>query len=60
MTLNDPSEIRQYLNAYLGSSDAVSKFASEFLARKGGKSPETEWESTVPKKGRKKKVSQTK
>lgn len=58
MSLRDPSEIRQYLSAYLGNSDAVNKFATEFLARKGGKSPETEWESTVPKKGRKKKSVQ--
>lgn len=55
MTLNDSNEIRQYLSIYLGTSDAVNKFAADFLARKNGRSQETEWESTVPKKGRKKK-----
>ena len=57
MTLKDPNEVNQYLSAYLGSNAAVSKFAAEFIARKGGTKPqESEWESAGnSKKGRKKK-----
>jgi hypothetical protein len=57
MTLNDPSEIRQYLAAYLGSSPQVNNFATEFINKKGGpKDTQEEWESTATvKKSRKKK-----
>ena len=55
MTLTDPSEIRQYLTAYLGSSSQVNSFASEFINKRGlGKTLQEEWEDTKPKKGRKK------
>jgi hypothetical protein len=55
MTLNDPSEIRQYLTAYLGSSPQVSSFAAEFINKRGlGKTQQEEWENTKPKKTRKK------
>jgi len=59
MTLTDPTEIRQYLVAYLGSTPQVSSFATEFINRKNGSVPKQElWESTVNnKKGRKKKAS---
>ena len=65
MSLNDPSEIREYLNAYLGASPQVSAFANEFLARrgligaknKGGVANKSEWEVTS-KKGRKAKKKQ--
>jgi len=36
-TLEDPSDIREYLRDYLGSTPQVSAFASEFIQRKGGK-----------------------
>lgn len=57
MTLNDADEIRQYLTAYLGSTPQVNNFATEFIARKNGKSRQDEWESatTKGKKGKKKK-----
>lgn len=57
MTLTDPVEIRQYLTAYLGSTQQVNAFASEFINRKGGgKGNQEEWESAGnPKRGRKKK-----
>jgi hypothetical protein len=55
MTLNDPAEIRQYLTAYLGSTPQVSNFATDFINKRGlGKAQVDEWESTKPKKGRKK------
>lgn len=55
MTLNDPAEIRQYLTAYLGSTPQVNNFATEFIHKRGlGKSQQEEWESTKPKKGKKK------
>ena len=55
MTLTDPAEIRQYLLAYLGSSPRVSSFASEFIQKRGlGAQKQERWESTKPKKGRKK------
>jgi hypothetical protein len=59
MTLTDPTEIRQYLTAYLGSTPQVTSFATEFINRKNGSAPKQEmWESTVnSKKGRKKKAS---
>ncbi|CAM9834107.1 unnamed protein product, partial [Chrysoparadoxa australica] len=37
MSLQAPSEIRQYLAAYLGSTPQVSSFATEFIQRKEGK-----------------------
>lgn len=46
MTLSDPSEIKQYLTAYLGSSPQVSSFAQEFINRKSGKKQQDEWETT--------------
>lgn len=49
MTLEDPEEIRQYLSAYLGPSNSVNTFATEFISRKND-----DWESTA-RKGRKKK-----
>jgi len=57
MTLNDSSEIKQYLTAYLGSTPQVNNFASEFINRKDGKKAQQEkWESAgAGKKGRKKK-----
>lgn len=58
MTLTDRDEIRQYLTAYLGSTPAVSNFATDFIQRKGGENgkKEEEWESAGgSKKGRKKK-----
>ena len=56
MTLNDPSEIKQYLTAYLGSTPQVNNFASEFILHKDGKKAQQEkWESAgATKKGRKK------
>lgn len=55
MTLNDPAEIRTYLNAYLGSTAQVNTFAADFINKRGlGKTQQEEWESTKPKKGRKK------
>ena len=56
MTLNDPSEIKQYLTAYLGSTPQVNNFASEFILHKDGKKAQQEqWESAgASKKGRKK------
>ena len=57
MTLTDPSEIRQYLTAYLGTSPQVNNFATEFINRKVGVKPaKEEWETTVTskKKGKKK------
>lgn len=55
MTLTDPVEIRQYLTAYLGTTPQVGNFATEFINRRGlGKVKQEKWESTKPKKGRKK------
>jgi GYF domain len=55
MTLTDPSEIRQYLTAYLGASPQVSSFAADFINKRGlGKTQQEEWENTKPKKTRKK------
>jgi hypothetical protein len=34
LSLDDPSEIRSYLSAYLGAKPEVSHFATEFLKRK--------------------------
>jgi hypothetical protein len=34
MTLEDPSEIRANIAAYLGSTPCVAMFASEFIQRK--------------------------
>lgn len=58
MTLNDATEIRQYLTTYLGSTAQVNKFATEFIGRTGGAPPkQEEWETPgSAKKGRKKKV----
>jgi PERQ amino acid-rich with GYF domain-containing protein len=56
MTLNDPSEIRQYLAAYLGSTPQVASFATDFINKRGlgSTKQQEEWESTVTtKKGRK-------
>lgn len=36
-SLEDASDIREYLRDYLGSTPQVSAFASEFIARKAGK-----------------------
>ncbi len=36
MTLDDPMDIREYFRIYIGDSQAVANFASEFIARKGG------------------------
>mmetsp|Transcript_9381 Transcript_9381/g.17885 ORF Transcript_9381/g.17885 Transcript_9381/m.17885 type:complete len:1095 (+) Transcript_9381:153-3437(+) len=56
MTLNDPSEIRQYLTAYLGTGSQVNNFATEFINRKVGVTPaRDEWESTVTTKKKSKK-----
>ena len=56
MTLTDPLEIRQYLTAYLGSSNQVNNFATDFISRKGGgNQKQEEWESANAKKGRNKK-----
>lgn len=55
MTLTDPHEIRQYLTAYLGSTPQVNNFATEFINKRGlGKNQQEEWESTKPKKSKKK------
>jgi hypothetical protein len=55
MTLTDASEIKQYLNAYLGSSPQVSAFAAEFIQKRGlNKTQQEEWENTKTKKNRKK------
>lgn len=59
MTLKDPTEIRQYLAAYLGSSPAVNSFATDFINKRGlgGGNQQEQWESTVTgKKSRKKKA----
>ena len=58
MTLSDPSEIRQYLTTYLGSTPQVNKFANEFISKKGGGgSQQEEWETPgSAKKGKKKKA----
>lgn len=59
MTLNDATEIRQYLTTYLGSTPQVNNFATEFInkTQKGGPPPkQEEWETPgSAKKGRKKK-----
>jgi len=56
MTLNDANEIRQYLQAYLGSGPKVSAFATEFIAKRGLGNKQEEWETPgSAKKGRKKK-----
>ena len=56
MTLNDASEIRQYLTAYLGSTPQVNSFATEFINRKGGNAAQQEqWETTATSKKSKKK-----
>ena len=34
-TLNDPSDIREYMAMYLGQGDNVKQFATEYLARRG-------------------------
>mmetsp|Transcript_10936 Transcript_10936/g.31744 ORF Transcript_10936/g.31744 Transcript_10936/m.31744 type:complete len:1115 (+) Transcript_10936:384-3728(+) len=56
MTLNDASEIRQYLTTYLGSTSQVNNFATEFINKRGLGSKQEEWETPgSTKKGRKKK-----
>jgi len=56
MTLNDASEIRQYLTTYLGSTVQVNNFATEFINKRGLGSKQEEWETPgSTKKGRKKK-----
>ncbi len=56
MTLNDASEIRQYLTTYLGSTSQVNNFATEFINKRGLGSKQEEWETPgSAKKGRKKK-----
>ena len=56
MSLNDPSEIRQYLVTYLGPSPQVNNFANEFIQRKVGVKPvKEEWETTVSGKKKSKK-----
>lgn len=56
MTLNDASEIRQYLTTYLGSTPQVNGFATEFINKRGLGSKQEEWETPgSAKKGRKKK-----
>ena len=57
MTLNNASEIRQYLTAYLGSTPQINNFATEFINKRGLGAPvQEEWESTAQvKKARKKK-----
>ena len=56
MTLNDASEIRQYLTTYLGSTMQVNNFATEFINKRGLGSKQEEWETPgSAKKGRKKK-----
>ena len=58
MTLNDASEIRQYLTTYLGSTSQVNSFATEFINKRGLGSKQEEWETPgSAKKGRKKKSS---
>ena len=57
MTLTDANEIRQYLQAYLGSGPKVNAFASEFINKRGLGSKQEEWETPgSAKKGRKKKT----
>merc|ERR1719343_626364 len=56
MTLNDASEIRQYLTTYLGSTSQVNSFATEFINKRGLGHKQEEWETPgSAKKGRKKK-----
>jgi len=56
MTLNDASEIRQYLTTYLGSNSQVNTFATEFINKRGLGNKQEEWETPgSAKKGRKKK-----
>jgi len=58
MTLNDEAEIKQYLTAYLGTSNQVNSFAGEFISRKnGGRGNKDEWETTGKAKGKKGKKS---
>ena len=57
MTLTDATEIRQYLQAYLGTGPKVSSFAAEFIVKRGLGKQQEEWETPgSAKKGRKKKV----
>jgi len=57
MTLNDASEVRQYLTTYLGSTAQVNNFATEFINKTVGSPPkQDEWATPgSAKKGRKKK-----
>lgn len=56
MTLDDASEIRQYLTTYLGSTSQVNNFATEFISKRGLGNRQEEWETPgSAKKGRKKK-----
>ncbi|KAL3918038.1 MAG: hypothetical protein SGILL_004434 [Bacillariaceae sp.] len=56
MTLNDASEIRQYLITYLGSTPPVNNFATEFINKRGLGDKQEEWETPgSAKKGRNKK-----
>lgn len=56
MTLNDANEIRQYLITYLGNTQPVNNFATEFINKRGLGSKQEEWETPgSAKKGRKKK-----
>ncbi|KAL3924439.1 MAG: hypothetical protein SGILL_001050 [Bacillariaceae sp.] len=57
MTLNDANEIRQYLVTYLGSTQQVNSFATDFINKRGLGSKQEEWETPgSAKKGRKKKA----
>lgn len=56
LTLDDASEIRQYLTTYLGTTSEVNTFATEFINKRGLGSKQDEWETPgSAKKGRKKK-----
>lgn len=57
MTLTDANEIRQYLQAYLGSGPKVNSFATDFIDKRGLGKKQEEWETPgSAKKGRKKKT----
>lgn len=59
MTLDDASEVRQYLTTYLGGTPQVNNFATDFINKRGlgGPTKQEEWETPgSAKKGRKKKT----
>jgi hypothetical protein len=59
MTLDDASEVRQYLTTYLGGTPQVNNFATDFINKRGlgGSNKQEEWETPgSAKKGRKKKT----